>query len=209
MENRMSTRLSIRKRGSSGGHHQAMEIEDRFGHWRSERVGDLIWSLGAMAAEHVFYGQNTTGVGGDVGSATHQAAHMVGFHAMAPAPVDLSDRIDDRSRREEEENRVMERFERIGYQIMHRSGGGMMDGNPYAATLGDAAKRKLVAGLLGQAFVVAYCTVKKNREGTDYVANRLMAAGELYGDDVMRLLDDARLEKPEIDVLDEDTWPVI
>ena len=66
MENRLSTRLSIRKRGSSGGHHQAMEIEDRFGHWRSEQVGDLIWGLGAMAAEHVFYGQNTTGVGGDV-----------------------------------------------------------------------------------------------------------------------------------------------
>ena len=42
MENRLSSRLSIRKRGSSGGHHQAMEIEDRFGHWRSEEVGDLI-----------------------------------------------------------------------------------------------------------------------------------------------------------------------
>src|SRR3954453_6319704 len=55
MENRVSPRLSIRKRGSSGGHHQAMEIEDRFGHWRSEQVGDLIWGLGAMAAELVFY----------------------------------------------------------------------------------------------------------------------------------------------------------
>ena len=58
MENASSTRLSIRKRGCTGGHHQAMEIEDRFGHWRSEEVGDLIWGLGAMAAEHVFYGQN-------------------------------------------------------------------------------------------------------------------------------------------------------
>jgi hypothetical protein len=57
--------------------------------------------------------------------------------------------------------------------------------------------------------VVAYNTVKLNREGTDYVAIRLMWAGELYGDDVMRLLEDARLEKPEIDVLDEDTWPKI
>jgi hypothetical protein len=209
MENRMSTRLSIRKRGSSGGHHQAMEIEDRFGHWRSERVGDLIWGLGAMAAEHVFYGQNTTGVGGDVGSVTAQAAHMVGFHAMAPAPIDLEDRIADREKREEEETRVMERFERIGVQIMHRSGGGMMDGNPYMATLSDGAKRKLVAGLLGQAFVVAYATIKKNYEGTDYIASRLISAGELYGDDVMRLLEDSRLEKPEIDVLDEDTWPKI
>ena len=66
-----------------------------------------------------------------------------------------------------------------------------------------------MAGLVGQAFVVAYNTVKKNHEGTDYIASRLMSAGELYGDDVMRLLEDARLEKPEIDVLDEDTWPKI
>ncbi|HYM56915.1 MAG TPA: hypothetical protein VES79_03035, partial [Solirubrobacteraceae bacterium] len=75
--------------------------------------------------------------------------------------------------------------------------------------LGDRDKRRLVAGLLGQAFVVAWCTVRHNREGTDHVASRLVAAGELYGDDVMRLLDDAKLEKPEIDVLEEDTWPVI
>ena len=34
------------------------EIEDRFVDWRSEQVADLIWSLGAMAAEYVFYGQN-------------------------------------------------------------------------------------------------------------------------------------------------------
>ena len=209
MENRMSTRLSIRKRGHTGGHHQVMEIEDRGGHWRSERVGELIWGLGAMAAEHVFYGQNTTGVGGDVGGVTDDAALMVGFHAMAPAPIDLSDRIEDRERREKEEKRVMERFEQLGFQIMHRSGGGMMDGGRFTATLGDPAKRKLAAGLLGQAFVVAHATVTKNREGTDYIASRLISAGELYGDDVMRLLDDANLQKPEIDLLDEDSWPVI
>ena len=52
--------------------------------------------------------------------------------------------------------------------------------------------------------MVAYNTITPNREGTDYVASRLVAAGELYGDDVIRLLDDARLDKPEIDVLDED-----
>jgi hypothetical protein len=209
MENLLSTRLSIRKRGSSGGHHQAMEIEDRFGHWRSEQVGDLIWGLGAMAAEHVFYGQNTTGVGGDVGSVTAQAAHMVGFHAMAPAPIDLADRIDDPEEREQAEKKAMERFERIGYQIMHRSGGGLADGNPYMATLGDRHKAQLVAGLLGQAFVVAWCTVKLNREGTEHVAERLIAAGELYGDEVTDLLDSASLRRPEIDVLDEATWPTI
>src|SRR4051812_49071646 len=209
MENRLSTRLSIRKRGSSGGHHQAMEIEDRFGHWRSEEVGDLIWGLGALAAEHVFYGQNTTGVTGDVNSVTHHAALMVGFRAMGPAPLDLSERIEDPELRREEEKRVMERFERIGYQIMNRSGGGMMDENPFGATLTDGRKRPLVAQLIGQAFLVAYQTVVQNREGTDYVANRLIAAGELYGEEVTDLLDEARLRKPEIDVLDEAQWPTI
>ena len=38
-ENLLSTRLSIRRRGDSGGHHQAMRIEDRFVSWRSEEVG--------------------------------------------------------------------------------------------------------------------------------------------------------------------------
>ena len=47
-----------------------MEIEERFADWRSERFGRLIHVLGAMAAELVFYGQNTTGVGGDVRSVT-------------------------------------------------------------------------------------------------------------------------------------------
>jgi hypothetical protein len=209
MENRLSTRLSIRKRGSSGGHHQAMEIEDRFGHWRSEEVGDLIWGLGAMAAEHVFYGQNTTGVTGDVGSVTSRAALMVGFRAMGPAPVDLGDRIEDPEEREKAETRIRERFERIGYQIMNRSGGGVMDENPFAATLNDAQKRPLVAALLGQCFVVAYQTVVQNREGTDYVASHLISAKELYGNEVTRLLDDARLAKPEIDLLDEAAWPAI
>ncbi|HET8952382.1 MAG TPA: AAA family ATPase [Solirubrobacteraceae bacterium] len=209
MENRLSTRLSIRKRGSSGGHHQAMEIEDRFGHWRSENVGDLIWTLGAMAAEHVFYDQNTTGVGGDLGSATSQAAVMVGFHGMAPAPVDLSDRIEDPEEREEAEKKAKERFEQLGYQIMHRSGGGMLDDNPFAAVLGDRDKRRLVGGLLGQAFVVAWNTIRLNREGTQHVAERLIAAGELYGDDVTNLLDSAVLRKPAIDVTDETLWPVI
>jgi hypothetical protein len=209
MENRLSTRLSIRKRGSSGGHHQAMEIEERFGHWRSEQVGNLIWGLGAMAAEYVFYGQNTTGVGGDLGQTTHLASRMVGVHGMAPAPIDLADRIEDAEEREEAEQKAKERFEELGYQLMHRSGSGALADDAYASALADPAKRRLIAGLLGQAFVVAWNTIRLNREGTQHVAERLIAAGELYGEDVTALLDGAVLRKPAIDVTDEATWPVI
>jgi cell division protease FtsH len=208
MENRLSTRLSIRKRGSTGGHHQAMEIEDRFGHWRSEEVGDLIWGLGAMAAEYVFYGQNRTGVTGDVRSVTARAALMVGYRAMGPAAVSLGDRIVDPEERREAEARVDERFKAIGYQIMNRSPGAL-ETDAYAATLLDRAKRPLVATLLGQAFVVAYQTIVQNRDATERVADELIAAGELYGDDVTGLLDMVGLRKPDIDVLDEATWPAI
>src|SRR4051795_4584499 len=168
MENLLSTRLSIRKRGRSGGHHQAMAIEDRFGSWRSEEFGELMWVLGAMSAEIVFYGQNTNGVGGDLGSATGQAALMVGAAGMAPAPIDLSDRIADREEREEEEKRVVERFERLGEKIMHRSSG--MDDSGFGAALRDGNKSKLAAGLLGQAFVIAYNTIMFNKDGTERVA---------------------------------------
>jgi ATP-dependent Zn protease len=206
MERGMSTRLSIRRRGSSGGHHRMAEIEDRFVHWRSEEVGDLIWGLGAYAAEHNFYGQNTTGVGGDLLGVTVSAAHMVSLSGMGPAPVDLSDRIADREEREKAEKRIVERFETLGFHIMHRSG---MGDSAYDETLSDRHKRAQVAGLLGQCFVVAWNTIRLNRESTEAVAERLVDARELYGDDVVELLDSARLRKPEIDVLDETTWPVI
>jgi ATP-dependent Zn protease len=206
-ENVLATRLSIKKRGDTGGHHQAMEIEDRFVTWRSEEVGSLISVLGAMAAELVFYGQNGRGVGGDLGMATARAAMMVGAAGMAPMPIDLSDRIADREEREETEEKVLERFQKLGEKLMHRSSG--MDDSAFGAALRDGAKRKLVAGLLGQAFVVAYMTLRVNRDATARIADRLIAEQEMYGDDVTDMLDESRLRKPEIDVLDETTWPVI
>jgi cell division protease FtsH len=207
MENLLSTRLSIRKRGRSGGHHQAMAIEDRFGSWRSEEFGELMWVLGAMSAEIVFYGQNTNGVGGDLGMATNQAARMVGAAGMAPSPIDLSDRIADPEACKKAEKEVMERFEQLGTKIMHRSAG--MNDSAFGAALGDPGKRRLAAGLLGQAFVIAYETIKLNKDATERIAERLIAEGEMYGDDVTQMLDEARLRKPEIDILDDAAWPVI
>ena len=200
MDNRVSTRLSIRKRGSSGGHHQAMEVEDRFGHWRSEQVGDLIWSLGAMAAEHVFYDQTTTGVGGDIGMVTWRAAQMVGRAGDGPGadrplrPHRRQGRARERPRRS-----VWSASRSSALQLMHRSAT-MRHRRPTK----DAAKRKLIAQLLGQAFVVAWNTIRVNkRQHRPRRRTRLVAAGELYGDDVTDLLDECRLRKPEIDVLDE------
>ena len=62
-EGRRVDRLSIRMRGGSLGHHQALEKEERFSRFRSEEMARLVWTLGAMAAERVFYGENSNGVG--------------------------------------------------------------------------------------------------------------------------------------------------
>jgi hypothetical protein len=85
----------------------------------------------------------------------------------------------------------------------------MLDAQPLAAVFGDPAKRRLVAELLGQAMVVAYNTILANRAATEHVADALVAKRELYGDEVVALLDSVDLRKPEIDVLEESTWPAI
>ena len=94
MHDVLSTRLSIRMRGGSLGHHQAIEKEERFSSWRHEEVGNLVWTLGAMAAEHVFYGENSVGVGGDIQSATwtrvaHGRHERHGPRAARPARARL------------------------------------------------------------------------------------------------------------------------
>jgi ATP-dependent Zn protease len=209
-DNHLSTRLSIRRRGHSGGHHAAIEKEERFVHWRSEEFAGLVWGLGAMAAETVFYGQNSTGVGGDVESATTQAAVMVGFSSMGPEPVDLSKRIHDPERAVEMQDEAMKHYEKIGTRIMNRGrGGGPMAPDPVASVLGDPAKRRAVACLLGQAFVTAYVLVQRNQDAVEKVALTLMERGEMYGNEVVDLLDHVGLVKPEIDVLDEKTWPKV
>ena len=98
MKGAESTRLSIRMRGGSLGHHQALEKEERFSRFLSDEMARLVWTLGAMAAERVFYGENSNGVGGDVQSATAQAAWMVGASAMGPEPFVVTP-LDDETRR--------------------------------------------------------------------------------------------------------------
>ena len=198
-----STRISIRKRGSSLGHHQAFQKEERFSSWRHEEFGQLVWTLGAMAAEHVFYGENTNGVGGDVQSATARAAYMVGASAMGPIP------LDDETPQEARE-RYLEQFEEIGLQIMARTaGGGPLHHDPIASVLGDPDKRANAARILGQAYVAAHNLIAHNKQQVEQIADELVERRELYGDDLLRLLNEKRLEAPQLDYARAETWPKI
>ena len=157
MRDRESTRLTIKMRGDTGGHHWMVEREERFGFnkFQSDFSNEIIWGLGAMAAERVFYGENSAGVGGDVYHVTAEAAQMVGGAAMGPLPFDVTPLEGETEEMARE--RVLERFSKIGLQIMNRfSGGGPMDPNPIGAALGDPTKRAMASQIIGQAYVTAH-----------------------------------------------------
>ena len=201
----LSTRLSIRKRGGSLGHYQSMEKDERFSHFRSRVMGELIMTLGAMAAEQVFYGENSQGVSGDVLTATATAASMVGLWGMGPDPVTLK-QLDIDGDAEE----VLAHLERIGTTIMNRAAGpGMFGDNPLAAVLGDRAKRRAAAQILGQAYVSAFALMANNRPQIEQIAQTLIDRKEMHGDEVVDLLAGVGLKRPEINLMDQRTWPTV
>jgi ATP-dependent Zn protease len=213
MKGRESTRLSIRMRGSTLGHHQALEKEERFSRFRSEEIGSIIWGLGAMAAERVFYGENSNGVGGDLQMVTAAAAWMVGASGMGPERVEL----DGFSRRnghprkrlpaDVQRAEIMRRFEEIGVQIMNRASNGDVAHNAIGAVLSDRDKRRMVAQILGQAYMKAHHLILFNKDKVEQIANVVIQKKEIYGDELVKLLNGANLQIPDVDLTDEKAWP--
>jgi ATP-dependent Zn protease len=204
-----STRISIRMRAGSLGHHQALEKEERFSSWKSEEMAKLAWTLGALAAEQVFYGENATGVGGDLQSATGRSAWMVGVSGMGPDPI----AIDSKARtsvekREEAREKRAKRFESIGLQLMNRASGDFQH-DSIAAVLGDQTKRRLAAQIIGQSYVNAYQLVVQNQDAISTIADHLVARKELYGDELIDLLNSVGLKEPTVDLSKEETWPTL
>jgi ATP-dependent Zn protease len=203
MKGTESTRISIRMRGESLGHHQAAEQVERFSQWRSDQMATLIWGLGAMAAERVFYNQTTSGVGGDIQTVTRLAALMVGAAGMGPEPLDLDEGLDAK-----EEARVLERFEVIGLKLMNRTGT-VQDHDVIASVLSDPDKRRLAAQIVGQAYVTAHNFVKQNRHGVEKIADEVVARREIYGDELLELLEGAKLRPAKVDLMEENSWPML
>jgi ATP-dependent Zn protease len=208
-KNLEATRLSVRMRGGSLGHFYGIQQEERFARWRSDDMATLTMLLGAMAAEHVFYGENSNGVGGDVQSTTALASYMVGASAMAPEPITVTRTFDDETE-EETRERIMKRFEKIGVQIMNRTGGGsMFDADPIRGVLGDRDKRAMAAQIIGQAYIRAYHLMAENKQAVEKIATELVERREMYGNEVVDLLKSLPVRTPEIDLTADETWPRI
>ena len=172
-------RLSILKRGATGGHLQSVETVERFARFRGELYGRLVCTLGAYAAEYVFYGENTQGVGGDLQQASYLAGRMVGSWGMPP--VYAADAL-------------AKRYQRIGEALVAAA-------LPSDVQL-SRTKSRDEAVILGQAFVTAYSTVLHNRGAVEKICAALVREKEIYGDDLTRLLETAGLEAP-----DSEAWP--
>jgi ATP-dependent Zn protease len=195
-----SSRISIRMRGNSLGHHQAFEKEERFGKFQSKMFGELIHVVGAMAAELAFYGENSNGVGGDMMSTTWLASTMVGAAGMSPLPIDLKGKTFDDMDEEQSRQRVIKRFEDIGFRMMNRTAAGW-------EAVQDPRKRSYAAQFMGEALVTAYNLVLVNKDKIEAIADAVIEKKEIYGDDLVRLLDAQNFVKPDIDWTAEESWP--
>lgn len=186
-----SVRLSIRKRGGALGHHQAVEAEESFVKFRSRLAGEIRWSLGSIAVERVFYGENTSGVSGDLMGATREAAFMVGLYGMGPDRVNDEDSL---------------RAEMIGYRLIAQSAGLQApqgEPNPVAAILQQRDKARDVAQILGSGYVDCWRLMLKNKDAIDRLARVLIEKKELVGREIDELLDTVHLVGPEA----ADAWP--
>src|SRR5262249_51909512 len=152
---------------------------------------------------------NSTGVGGDLASATMRSAWMVGSCGMAPPQPDLNGNFRSKTREKEVRDDIRSRFRDIGTQLMMRSGSGAMHDDQTRAAFGDPDQRRLATEFLGAAVMAAYHLVLHNKDKVEHIAEVVIERKELHGNELIRLLDDAKLEIPKVDLTKEESWPAI
>jgi hypothetical protein len=104
----------------------------------------------------------------------------------------------------------MKRFEKIGLQIMNRTGGGSpFTADPIAGVLNDHNKRAMAAQIIGQAYIRAYHLMASNKPAISHIADELVERREMYGNEVIDLLEGLQITVPEVDLHAEETWPRI
>jgi len=183
-------RLSIRMRGDSLGHHRAVEEQEQFIRFRSQWAADVRHGLGAIASERVFYGENSSGVSGDLASATRAACIMAGLVGMGPEHLPP-----DRAKQ----------AVGIGQTLISAAEAGSAFGvdTPISTVLRNPLSRRTVAQILGSAYVDCWRVMYVNQEAIDQASEALIAQGELVGDEIKGLLDSVGLRFPT----DADPYP--
>jgi ATP-dependent Zn protease len=185
-------RLSIKMRSDGSlGHHRTIQEQEEFIMFRSQMAADVRHSLGAIAAERVFYGENSNGVFGDLMSATRVAAHMVGLVGMGGEQLPAE---------------IARKAVSIGENLVSAAEvtTGLAEvGSRASAVLHNPLSRRTVAEIMGAAFIDCWRLMYVNREAIDLAVEALIAQGELVGDEIQGLLDSVGLRFPA----DADPYP--
>jgi cell division protease FtsH len=79
--------VTIQKRESALGLVHTMDLEERFSRTRDEMLAEIKVYLGGLAAEHIWYGQTTSGPSSDLRVATMRCAQMVAYYGMGSSLV--------------------------------------------------------------------------------------------------------------------------
>ncbi|MBW3642745.1 MAG: ATPase, partial [Actinobacteria bacterium] len=145
----------------------SIKPEDQFTHWRSEYEADIMVALASLAGERLFFdGDNSSGVSGDLESATTVATLMEGYWGMGSTVA--------------------------SHGVTHKAGIGPGGGKPVEeqerellkGSLGERIEEKL-AELLSRTEVV----LVENRLHVLAVAHALETYKTLSGEDVVAVLE--------------------
>ena len=180
-------RLSIRRRASArgeiGGYHLSLPTVEQWegSKFRSQMAADLRHDLGSLACEHIFYGENSAGVFGDLRMATYLACRMVGTIGMG------ADNLDPK---------MSAKAANFGEQLISvvEIGQGQHEQATWVgAVLNNPRSRRVVAQILGAAYIDDWRLMYVNKEAIDQAAEALIAQDELMGDEIAGLLDSVGL----------------
>ncbi len=156
---------TIEKGGTYLGMVSSVKPEDRFTTWRSDYESDIIVSLASLAGERMFFGgDNTSGVSGDLVSATATAVAMEGYWGMGSTVA--------------------------SHAIVRRAGipGGGGDDNPEKDLLrGNLGER--IETLLGRMIERADALLAENRREVLGIAHALETHKTISGEDVMAVME--------------------
>ncbi len=182
----VSVRLSIKMRSGSLGHHRSVARQEEFSHFRSHAAGQLRHTLGAIASERAFYGENSNGVSMDLVQATELAAHMISVWGMGPDPLPM------------QQSRLAVSIGEYLISVAAFVGNDLLGVETAAGkALGNPRSRQAVAQVLGAAYIDDWRVMNVNKEQIDLAAEALMAQGELVGDEIGGLLDSVGLREPK------------
>jgi cell division protease FtsH len=166
--------LTIIKRRQALGMLAHGDADDVFTRSRSEMLGLIRIAMGGQVAEELFFGDVSTGPGGDLLYATNVAADMVGSCGM-------TDTL-------------------ISYAAIQNSS--FSDSNIVGRVLADEAGRDRVESILQEQKRIVKALLVENRHLVAALRDALMEREELIGREITEVLDQARLRGPQQATID-------